>query len=238
MKAMIFAAGLGTRLRPLTDRMPKALVPVGGRPLIDIVSERLRSAGFNELVVNVHHFADQIEAWAEGKPDVKLSDEREQLLETGGGVRHALPLLRPSERFLIHNVDILSDCPLASFWQAGEGAEATLLVSERKTQRYLLFDDEMCLVGWTNTATGEVRTPYEGLDVARCRRLAFAGIHQLSLSLAEEMAGWPERFGIIDFYLAKCSTHRIKGYVPEALRLMDVGKLAELSEAEAFLSTL
>ena len=145
-RAMIFAAGLGTRLKPITDSMPKALVPVNGKPLLEYQLEKLKAAGFTDIVINVHHFADMIEEWCQQHPmrcRILFSDEREKLLETGGGIKHAAPLLRDAnEGFLIHNVDILSNVDLASFKEASQGRAATLLVSERKTQRYLLFDDD------------------------------------------------------------------------------------------------
>lgn len=248
MKAMIFAAGLGTRLKPLTDHMPKALVPVGGKPLLEIVIERLQQAGFNDLIINIHHFADQIEQWCRSSARIaelsqrsdaplriRFSDERQELLETGGGIRHARPLLADCNRFLIHNVDILSNVDLAKFFQVGEGQAATLLVSERQTQRYLLFDDDMRLVGWTNLKTGEVKSPYPNLIPSQYRKLAFAGIHQISTSLFPQMDAWPAKFSIIDFYLSLCAQHRICGYIQPGLRLMDVGKLDTLSEAEDFL---
>lgn len=244
MKAMIFAAGLGTRLKPLTDRMPKALVPVGGRPLLEILIEKLQSAGFDDLVINVHHFADMIEEWvaphdnSQAPPRIRLSDERKELLDTGGGIKHARPLLEDCDRFLIHNVDILSNVDLSRFFACGEGADATLLVSERKTSRYLLFDDDMRLVGWTNTQTGEVKSPHPHLDPSRYRPLAFAGIHQMSTSLLPLMDTWPARFSIIDFYLSLCASRRIVGHVQPGLRLMDVGKLDTLAAAEAFVASL
>lgn len=238
MKAMIFAAGLGTRLRPLTDHMPKALVPVGGRPLLDILLDKLQAAGFDDIVINVHHMADQIEAWSRGRRGVRLSDERAELLETGGGIRHARPLLSDCDRFLIHNVDILSNVDLQTFFDHGRGRAATLLVSERPTQRYLLFDEQLRLVGWTNVKTGEVKSPYPGLDPSQCRRLAFAGIHQMDASLLPLMDDWPDKFSIIDFYLSLCAQHPIYGYVQPGLRLMDVGKQDTLAAAADFLSQL
>lgn len=238
MKAMIFAAGLGTRLKPLTDRMPKALVPVDGRPLLQIVLQKLRRAGFDDIVINVHHFADMIETWCQSETGIRLSDERQELLETGGGIKHARPLLQDCQRFLIHNVDILSNVNLEVFMQAGEKHEATLLVSQRDTQRYLLFDNDMRLVGWTNLKTGEVKSPYPGLNVDECQRFAFAGIHQMSTSLFPLMDEWPAKFSIIDFYLAVCAQHPIYGYIQPDLRLMDVGKLDTLAEAEAFVRSI
>ena len=240
MKTMIFAAGLGTRLKPMTDTMPKALVPVGGRPLLQILLEKLARHGCTEAVINVHHFADMIEEWcASHQTDISIrfSDERAELLETGGGIRHAMPMLSGG-RFLIHNVDILSNADLTQFYAQGEGRAATLLVSERKTQRYLLFDESMRLVGWINEATGQVKSPYPDLQPDKCRRYAFSGIHQIDPVLFPRFEGWPAKFSIIDFYLSICSEVPIYGYVQEGFRLMDVGKLDTLAQAEVFLEEI
>ena len=236
---MIFAAGLGTRLKPLTDTMPKALVPVAGKPLLQHTLEKLRSAGIRDVVINVHHFADMIEEWVRQHPmdmTIRFSDERSQLLETGGGVKHAVPLLRDdTDGFLIHNVDILSNAPLQDLATYGMGKAAALMVSQRKTSRYLLFDNDMRLVGWTNIQTGQVKSPYPQLDAKSCRMYAFAGIHFMNPSLFRYFPQWPDKFSIIDFYLSLCAAEPIYGFVPENLRLMDVGKLDTLAEAEQFL---
>ncbi len=252
-RCMVFAAGLGTRLKPLTDTMPKALVPVGEEPLLEHLLLKLKASGFNDVVINVHHFADMIEDWCQQHPmqmRIMFSDERQKLLETGGGIKHAAPLLRDAEEgFLIHNVDILSNVDLRAFAEAGRspapsekaGARpraATLLVSERQTQRYLLFDDEMRLVGWTNIATGEVKSPYPNLDVQRYRKLAFAGIHYMNPSLFRYFNDFPDKFGIIDFYLSVCNKEPIYGYIQPNLQLLDVGKLDTLTAAEAFVKNL
>ncbi len=228
--AMIFAAGLGTRLKPITDSLPKALVPVDGKPLLEHVAGKLVAAGYNHLVVNVHHFPDQIVGFLKehdfGVP-VDVSDERDQLLETGGGVRHARRFLEGGGPFLVHNVDILSNLDLKWFRaQHRPEALATLLVSERETQRYLLFDDSLRLVGWTNLATGEVRSPYPGLEPSACHRLAFAGIHYMSADIfaAFDALEMPRRFPIMDFYLKACDRYPIYAAVQPGLRLLDVGK--------------
>ncbi|MCR5470313.1 MAG: nucleotidyltransferase family protein [Prevotella sp.] len=238
---MIFAAGLGTRLRPLTDTMPKALVPVGGKPLLGHVVQRLQNAGFSRVVVNVHHFPDQIIEYLQNNPvegmQFLVSDEREQLLETGGGLRKAAPLFDPDGRVLVHNVDIFSNADLQRLYDEAS-ADAALLVSRRETSRYLLFDDGMRLVGWTNVKTGEVRSVYKDLDPGRCQRFAFSGIHVLAPSLFGLMQSWPSRFGIIDFYLAVCDKMVIKGVPKDDLRLLDVGKVDSLAQAGAFIDGL
>lgn len=276
---MIFAAGLGTRLKPLTDTMPKALVRVGGEPLIKRVIMNLAAAGVDRIVVNVHHFAEQIIDYLKDNDnfglDIRISDETAGLLETGGGIKKATPLFDPAAPILIHNVDILSNVDLREFYQIASQSEkgkvkseesecesekgkveneegrgkneesnccdavdAVLLVSWRKTKRYLLFNDDMKLVGWTNIETGEVRSPYPELNPKECRMYAFAGIHALSPRLLKMMDEFPDRFGIIDFYLKACATHNIKGYVKDDLKLMDIGKLDTLAQAEEFLEEL
>ena len=228
---MIFAAGLGTRLKPLTDTMPKALVPVGGQPLLWHVIMKLKAAGYERIVVNVHHFAQQIidylQANANFGLDIRISDERQQLLETGGGIKNALPLFDANAPILIHNVDILSNLDLCAL-----PMDAPLLVvSERKTKRYLQFDDTMRLVGWKNIETGELKGS-EG------RSLAFSGIHIFHPSLAPLLSDWPKRFPIMDFYLKVCRDHLIRGYEARDLNLLDVGKLDSLDQAEKFIKSL
>ena len=225
---MIFAAGLGTRLKPLTDTMPKALVPVGGQPLLWHVIMKLKDAGYERIVVNVHHFAHQIIDYLHANDnfglDIRISDESEQLLETGGGIKKALPLFDATEPILIHNVDILSNLDL----NALPTDDPLLVVSERKTKRYLQFDDTMRLIGWKNIETGEVKGR-EG------KSLAFSGIHLFHPSLVPLLSEWPDRFPIMDFYLKACADHLIRGYEASNLHLMDVGKLDTLDQAEQFL---
>ena len=240
MKTMIFAAGLGTRLKPLTDSMPKALVEVDGKPLLQHLLEKLRCQGCREAVINVHHFADMIEQWCHVHPmgiDIRFSDEREELLETGGAIRHASSLLADGP-FLIHNVDILSNADLARFYRQSAGAQAMLMVSERPSRRRLLFDDTMRLVGWTNLDTHEVKSPFPSLCVEACRSYAFSGIHVMNPHLFSYFSQWPRRFGIMDFYLSLCDREPIMGHVEEGLRLVDVGKLNTLQAASDFLCTL
>ena len=240
-QAMIFAAGLGTRLKPLTDTMPKALVPVGGKPLLWHVLQKLKAAGFERIVINVHHFAQQIIDYLKANDnfgiDIRISDETEMLLETGGGIKKALPLFDQDSPILIHNVDILSNIDLNSVYEeaVSTNVDALLLVSWRKTKRYLLFDDEMILDGWTNIETGEVRSPYPALDPTDMKQLAFSGIHILSPHIFPLFNDMPDRFGIIDFYLKYCHQCAFMGKNLKDLKLMDVGKIDTLSEAETFI---
>ena len=248
-QAMILAAGLGTRLKPLTDTMPKALVPVNGTPLLDINIRKLMAAGYDRFIVNVHHFAQQIIDYVSRQdyaPLVHFSDETEELLETGGGLKKARQLFHDDQPILIHNVDILDNVDyqwLSRQHQADE--DAVLLVSRRQTKRYLLFDNAMRLMGWKNIETGEVKSPYEyvrrtGLSQhgEPLNMFAFSGIHSFSPRLFQLMERFPERFPIIDFYLSTCHRARIVGMVRDDLRVLDVGKLDTLAEAERFLSEL
>ena len=228
---MIFAAGLGTRLKPLTNSMPKALVRVGGQPLLWHVVMKLKAAGYERIVVNVHHFAQQIIDYLQANNnfgiDIRISDETGGLLETGGGIKNALPHFDPEAPILIHNVDILSNLDLNSL----PVDTPLLVVSSRPTKRYLQFDDSMRLVGWKNIETGEVKGR-EG------HPLAFSGIHVFHPSLTPLLADWPERFPIMDFYLKSCASHVIKGVEVKDLRLMDVGKLDTLHDAEVFIESI
>ena len=172
---------------------------------------------------------------------VLFSDERELLLETGGGLKQAAPLFNNNEPILIHNVDILSNVDLRAFYQQhadDPDVAATLIVSQRQTKRYLLFDDDNRLVGWTNIETGEVRSPYPDLDVECCRKYAFSGIHIVSKSLIELMDKWEGKFPIIDFYLSVCHRVVIRADVRRDLQLLDVGKLDSLTQAEAMMQKL
>ncbi|NLZ19977.1 MAG: nucleotidyltransferase family protein [Bacteroidales bacterium] len=238
MKALIFAAGLGTRLRPITDTLPKALVPVAGVPMLERVLCKLRDAGIDAFVVNVHHFAEQIEAFLSenvfGVP-VAVSREEREPLETGGGIRHAAPLLASSEgRFLVHNADILSNLDINWFLEQDAPENlATLLLVDAPADRYLLFDDDMRLAGWTNVRMGEVKSPYlPDFDPAQCRRYSFCGIHIVSEAVFEKMAAWPEKFSIIDFYLSECAGGTIRGVVAPDLHLIDIGSPEKLAEAQ------
>ena len=245
MKAMIFAAGLGTRLKPLTDHMPKALVPVAGRPMLEHVILKLKAAGFNELVINIHHFGEQILDFLRANQNfgltIHISDERDCLLDTGGGIRKAEPFFRGNEPFLVHNVDILSDTDLKALYEyhRQSGNDATLLASRRKTIRYLLFDDEKRLCGWINKDTLQTKPVGFAYNPEHHHEYAFSGIHVISPSLFHYMdERWTGKFSIMDFYLQTCHEARIGGRLTDTLRLIDIGKPETLTQAEEFLASL
>ena len=263
MKAMIFAAGLGTRLRPLTDTIPKALVPVAGVPLIAHLISGLKKAGYDDIVINIYHFADMIVDYVHSMDDfgirISFSDERNLLLDTGGGILGARRLIEGEGSFLVHNVDILSDVDLAAFRNAVQADSiATLLVSRRETARYLLFDSRMRMTGWTNVSTGQFRSPYLPDGAAQdgsagsfkilhnSERYAFSGVHILSDRIFPLLGDYvekrkragiscPEKFSITDFYISFCRDAAIYGYSPEKLNVIDVGKTASLPIAEDFI---
>lgn len=252
---MIFAAGLGTRLKPLTDTMPKALVPLAGKTLLQWQIEKLKAAGITDIVVNVHHFPDQIIDYLRENNQfgcyIQVSDERNMLLETGGGLRKAHPLLTSnlsplaSSPILVCNVDILSNIDIPALLNAYNPEEmGVVVVYPRDTQRYLLFDDNSRLRGWTNIATGEVRGPLSDnrYPIANTRKLAFSGMQVLNPRIFEVMekvvAEKGEKFSLIDLYLSIAEKEILRAFIPENYRMMDVGKINQLSEAEAFAQAL
>ncbi|MBO7372513.1 MAG: NTP transferase domain-containing protein, partial [Bacteroidales bacterium] len=223
MKAFIFAAGLGTRLRPLTLDKPKALVEVAGKTMLERTFTTLKEAGFTDFVVNVHHFADQITDYLAANDNfgcnVAISDERDMLRDTGGAVKAARELLG-DEPFLIHNVDIISNLDIRGFVSGGlDGALARLVVSSRQSSRKLLFDEDDCLCGWLNISNGEVRGPAAQTPEMVRSILAFSGIHFLSPEDFSLMESWPDKFSIIDFYLSVCASHRLLATIPASFQL-------------------
>lgn len=247
MKAMIFAAGLGSRLKPLTDTMPKALVPVAGCPMLEHVILKLKASGFTEIVINIHHFGEQIIDFLKTNNDfgltIHISDERDRPLDTGGGIRKARLFFENSgEPFLVHNVDILSDMNLKELYDfhMQSGSVATLLASRRTTSRYLLFNTERKLRGWINKDTGQVKPEGFHYDESLYREYAFSGIHVFSPAVFRLMEAprWEGKFSIMDFYLATCGQTDYSGYLAEKLELIDIGKPETLARAEEFVKKL
>ena len=238
MKAMILAAGLGTRLRPWTLSHPKALVPVDGVPMLERVINVLIEQGFDRIVINVHHFADQITDFLHTHKfdaEICVSDERKRLLDTGGALLHAKGLLTREEGpVLIHNVDILSDADLRGLMRAHEegGNASTLLVSDRTSSRKLIFDREMILRGWHNVAEGHYRPRDYELQIGDVE-LAFSGIHVVSEEMLRDMERLAdaEMFSVIDYLLSPAKRCEVKGYRQDNLHLIDIGKPATLSRA-------
>lgn len=243
MQAMIFAAGLGTRLKPLTDTMPKALLPLAGKTLLQWQIERLKAVGITDIVVNIHHLGEQIIDYLAANGNfgcnIRISDERTQLLETGGGLLKAASLLDENEPILVCNVDILSNIDLSALMAAHRWDDlATVVVSNRETQRYLLFAGDGALQGWTNRKTGEYRpAEAEGKDLVP---MAFSGMQIVSPALFDVLrqtqAERGDKFSLIDTYLTAVTRQAgtVRAYVPRYYTMMDVGKIDQLEEAEQF----
>jgi len=244
MKALIVAAGLGTRLKPITDSMPKALVPLNGVPLLEYVCQKLIAADFDEIIINVHHFADQIIDFIAKKKQfgvrIEISDERQKLLDTGGAIKKASWFFNDNRPFLVHNVDIVSDVNLKDLYQfhLREQVAATMLVNKRETARYLLFDKASRLKAWTNIKTKEVKTSFSEIDMKTLSMFAFDGIQVISPVLLQQMRSWPDQFSIIDFYLSIAAKYPISAYEQQEMTWFDVGKPETIHMAETWLRML
>ena len=235
MKAMIFAAGLGTRLKPFTNNHPKALAVVNGKPLLQRNIEYLKSFGINEIVINVHHFADQIIEFLEDNNyfgiEITISDETDQVLETGGGLVKAKANFE--EDFLVMNVDILTDLNLAKFIKAHQENKAlvTLAVSDRNSSRKLFFNEQNELKGWRNLKTEEEIKAVDSLD--NCKDLAFSGIHVISPTLFYKITE-KGKFSIMKVYMDLMQTESIIGFDHSGGILIDVGRPESVLEAEQY----
>ncbi len=241
MKGMVFAAGLGTRLCPLTADCPKALVEVGGEPMLGRVIRKLVDAGVDDLVVNVHHFPDMIIDYLVDSHNfgirIRVSDERSLLLDTGGGLQKAGHLFGFEGPVVVHNADIFTDFDLRSMIRShlDSGDDATLLVSDRPTSRYLLFDSDGRMKGWTNRKTGEVRPPH--LASHELTPKAFGGVHVVSGHLLKRLAENPSErpYSITPFYVENCAELNISGYEPsESYSWFDIGKPETLEACRRF----
>lgn len=232
MKAMIFAAGLGTRLRPLTNDRPKALVEFKGKPLLEHTINKLKAVGVDHVVVNVHHYADKVIAFLESKDfgvTISISDERDELLDTGGGLRKAAALLG-HEPFFIHNVDILSDVDLEAMLAAhkANGAIASVGIRKSQSDRYFMQNGAGQLCGWGNSTTGEQIISREGEDL---EKISFTGIHLVSGAFFNYIK--PEgAVSIIDAYLKAAQSENIYCFPCDDNQWMDVGTPELLKEAE------
>lgn len=240
MKAMILAAGLGTRLKPFTNSTPKALVPILGKPVIEHVILKLKKQGFNEVIINIHHFGDQIIDFIKSKNyfDIRIefSDERDKLLDTGGAIKKASWFFDADESILIHNTDIISDVNLSAVYDnhIQNKAMATLVVNERESSRYLFFDENNNLKGWVNEKSGKTISSSD-YNPLKHHKLAFFGIHVLSGNAITYMKDFPDKFSIIDFYLSICDKNSVHAFLANDNYMVDVGKLESLDRAEEFL---
>ncbi len=233
-KAMILAAGLGSRLKPWTDQHPKALAPVNGKSLLQRNIEYLQAFDIRDIIVNVHHFADQIVAALQSHDGwgsrTTISDETDAVLETGGGLKKAAWFFQDTDDFVLMNVDILTDLDLAAMTRHHQERQAlaTLAVSQRPTSRYFLFNPAMRLCGWRNKTTGEERIPLPALVL---QERAFSGVHIIKSAMLEKMQQ-TGKFSMVDVYLSLAGERYIQGYDHTGSRFVDVGKPESIAIAE------
>ncbi|MFA7116698.1 MAG: sugar phosphate nucleotidyltransferase [Bacteroidales bacterium] len=243
--AFIFAAGMGTRLKPLTDNKPKALVEYHGKPMLENLLDKMVKLGYQRVIINTYHFASMIKDFVENQYQPKfkkqpleilLSDESDLLRDTGGGLKHAAHFF-DCNYFLAHNVDIDSDIDLNELHAKYRGELACLIVSPRPTSRYLIFDHDMRLRAWINEKTGEVKSAFPelaklniqeilNLKNSGYQKLAFSGIHLISTEVFKLMDNYQERFSIIDFYLEQSKDHIIRGISAPNNHILDLGKIS------------
>ncbi len=233
-KAMILAAGFGTRLKPFTDKHPKALAPVNGKSLLQRNIEYLQQYHIYDIIVNTHHFAAQIEdaviankGWGS---KISISHEA-AVLETGGGLKYAASYFKDSDFFVLMNADVLTDLPLDKMIEQHilKQPMATLAVSNRSTSRYLLFDARKQLCGWQNTKTGEIKMARAADNYVQ---QAFSGIHIISNKLLAALQSFEDKFSIIDVYLQEAASAAIQAFQHDDYLFVDVGKPESISVAE------
>jgi NDP-sugar pyrophosphorylase family protein len=225
----------------MTDTIPKALVTVGGKPMLEHLLLKMKAAGFTHIIINIHHFGEQIIDCLASKNNFgmtsDISGERDYLLDTGGGIKQASCFLNGNEPFLVHNVDIFSNVDLCAMNQSHlkTNALATLLVSNNWRPRQLLFNQEALLCGWRNRDTGDVRSFLPDFDPSQYEDYAFGGVHVISPTIFPLMDEWRDQFSIISFYLKVCIQNPIRLYTEDELCLIDAGTVKGIQEVEEWL---
>lgn len=242
MQALLLCAGLGSRMKHLTKDKPKALVEVNGKPLLAWNLEKLKASGYTKVIINVHHFADQIISYLKEQDnfglEIHISDERDQLLDTGGAVKLAMEFIDSDAPLLIHNVDIISDIDLRAMMQSHlEGDQlATLAVRTRKTTRYLMFEEEtMHLTGWTNIVSKEIKL--SRITTMMVTNYGFSGIHIIDADISRYYPSI-NSFSMIDVYLEAAKINNILAYPHEDDIWLDVGKPENIELAERALKKM
>ena len=235
--AMILAAGLGTRLKALTQDKPKALVPLNGKPLLHHCIENLIANGFHHIVLNVHHFGEQIIDFVGSHrfdAEIEISDERDLLMDTGGGIIKATPLFSNSKAVLVHNVDIISNVNLGEMSQQfiDSKDDAWLITQDRETNRKLLFRDDQQLIGWRNKADGNFKWVYDSFG--QYQEMAFSGLHFFRSDLFANFECKPQ--SVIDLYLQLARQKRIVAKPIQPDYWFDLGKPEQIQSAEAYLN--
>jgi NDP-sugar pyrophosphorylase family protein len=248
MKAMILAAGRGTRLRPYTDTMPKALIKVNGTPVLEILIRKLTASGFDKLIINIHHFGEQIVDFLGSRRfpgvDISISDERDLLLDTGGAIRKAASLIGDDEPCLIHNVDVISDLDLGVLMShhRQKNNMVTLCVRQRPSSRYFHFNEENRLTGWENTKTSEEKLVNQGKP--GIRKLAFSGIHVIGPGFFHRVQSggcFPDVtrvFSIVDVYLCLAANARVSAFDHSGGLWIDIGTSRNLEAAFGMLGQI
>ena len=248
MQAMILAAGIGSRLKPLTDNKPKALIEVNGTPMLEIVIKRLIRFGFTKIIVNVHHLAYQIIDFLKVNDnfgiEILISDESNQLLDTGGAIFHARQLIDSNLPMLIHNVDVLTEIDYHEFYDFYMKSDAlvSLAVQKRSTNRYFLFDENNILCGWKNIKTGETKQSRK--ITGQAVPMAFSGVHIIGPGFFEKALAnhcFPSdsvRFSIIDVYLCLAALNKINAFDHSGTLFLDMGKHESLQAAARILKKM
>jgi len=235
MKAFILSAGLGTRLRPITNEIPKALVKINGVPLIEHVIKRLKANGCERFIINLYHYADKVIKFLASKnyleTDITISDESGQLLDTGGGLKKISWFFNPGESFIVHNVDVISDFDITELYKnhLSNGKTATLAVQKRESSRYFLFDEEKNLCGWENIKTGEQKITRK--PIGNLEQFAFSGIHCVNSRIFNF---FPEGnvFSLVDLFLKAAAQEKITFFDHTGSNFIDVGKKENIAKAE------
>ena len=231
-EAMIFAAGMGTRLKPLTDKIPKALVEAGGKSLLEHAVLKLRDSGVKLIVVNVHHHHEQVKQFIRErnfKVEIQISDEKDQLLETWGGLKKAGIFFSKKHPVILYNVDVITDLDLKKMWtfHIEKKALATLAIRTRKTSRYLYFNNRQILTGWENTKTGE-KTVCRN-DMSNSAKYGFSGIHIVEPRVFN-LTDHAKPVSLTNIYLKLAKKHDIYGFVHDQGYWYDAGKIPELEK--------
>jgi NDP-sugar pyrophosphorylase family protein len=236
MKGMILAAGLGTRLNPITNDLPKALVKIGNTTLLEFAIRKLLYYGFDDIIINIHHYPDMIIEFLNKNKNfgasITISDERDLLLDTGGGLKKASYFFNDNKPFIIYNCDIVTDLNLQALYQdhIKQKSIATLAIRDRETSRYFLFNDDNNLCGWWNKRTGERKPP--DLNIEGLKPKAFSGIQIIDPKALKLFTDY-KVFSLVDFYLRIAISHKIIGYDHTDSMWADIGKPSELEEMQS-----
>lgn len=239
MKALIFAAGLGTRLRPLTNTIPKALVKLSGKPLLEHVIKKMQAEGINDFIINVHHFADKIIDFLKANnnfgANITISDETDMILETGGGLKKTAGYFSDNENFIVYNVDIYSDINFRQLleYHTNNKSLATLVMQKRESDRRLVFDENNYLCKWENIKTGEIKLARK--PVGELKSLAFCGIHVINSKIFKLITE-KGNFSIIELYLRLTKEHKIQSFEYNFSYWFDLGKPENLKDCNSFIS--